>query len=277
MDFVPDYITKVISNLLANAIKFIPEYGRVAITMWRKDDTLLLDITDTGRGMDEDTLKQVFELFYQAEGDTQNIGTGIGLALVKQIIEALNGTITVESTSGQGTAFHISLPIHNHVKQDVGEEKPVVTLPAEEKAEEEQHSTDSNSTDSNDDCRILVVEDNRINQRLMVAILKKLGHHVALASSGREALEYVAAQTFDLVLMDIQMPEMDGVETTQKIREREAQDGRHLPIIAVTAHAMAGDRERYLATGMDDYLTKPIKRNELIAALDRHAPTPTMR
>ena len=103
----------------------------------------------------------------------------------------------------------------------------------------------------------------------MTAILEKLGHRVTIAESGQEALDILAAQTFDIVLMDIQMPGLDGVETTRQIRARETGDDHRLPIIAVTAHAMAGDRERYLAAGMDDYLTKPIQRAELIKAIVR--------
>lgn len=260
MDFVPDYITKVISNLLANAIKFIPEYGRVAITMWRKDDTLLLDITDTGRGMDEDTLKQVFELFYQAEGDTQNIGTGIGLALVKQIIEALNGTITVESTSGQGTAFHISLPIHNHVRQDVGEEKPVVTLPAEEKAEEEQHSTDSNSTDSNDDRRILVVEDNHDVADYIGAQLKD-SYSIYYAANGQEGLQKALETVPNLIITDLMMPEMNGLDLCRQIRGNDIIN--HVPVIIISAKASEEERIKGLEAGADAYMTKPFNTDEL--------------
>ena len=174
-------------------------------------------------------------------------------AISRELAARMGGTLRAESEPGKGSTFRFVFPC------------AVAALEAEAPGRPSLRA----SPTTNAARRILVVEDNRINQRLMVAILKKLGHHVALASSGHEALEYVGTQTFDLVLMDIQMPEMDGVETTQKIREREAQDGLHLPIIAVTAHAMAGDRERYLATGMDDYLTKPIKRNELITAIER--------
>lgn len=259
MDFVPDYITKVISNLLANAIKFTLEYGRVAITMWRKDDTLLLDVTDTGRGMDEDTLKQVFELFYQAEGDTQNIGTGIGLALVKQIIEALNGTITVESTPDQGTAFHISLPIHNHVRQDVGEEKPVVALPAEEKAEEE-YITDSNSNESNDDCRILVVEDNHDVADYIGAQLKD-SYSIYYAANGQEGLQKALETVPNLIITDLMMPEMNGLDLCRQIRGNDIIN--HVPVIIISAKASEEERIKGLEAGADAYMTKPFNTDEL--------------
>ena len=110
---------------------------------------------------------------------------------------------------------------------------------------------------------VLLVEDNRVNQRLAVAILERLGHDVTLASNGREAVEAVEADTYDLVLMDIQMPEMGGVEATERIREREAREGGHIPIVAMTAHAMTGDRERFLAAGMDEYISKPISQERL--------------
>ena len=259
MDFVPDYITKVISNLLANAIKFTPEYGRVAITMWRKGDTLLLDVTDTGRGMDENTQKHVFELFYQAEGDTQNIGTGIGLALVKQIIEALNGTITVESTPGQGTAFHISLPIHNNIKQKVGEEKPIVALPAEEKAEEE-HITDSNSNESNDDCRILVVEDNHDVADYIGAQLKD-SYSIYYAANGHEGLKKALETVPDLIITDLMMPEMNGLELCRQVRDNDIIN--HVPIIIITAKASEEERIKGLQAGADAYMTKPFNTEEL--------------
>jgi CheY-like chemotaxis protein len=124
---------------------------------------------------------------------------------------------------------------------------------------------------------VLLAEDNRVNQRLAVAILERLGHEVQVASNGREALELLEAQDFDLVLMDIQMPEMGGVEATSRIREREAETGGHVPIVAMTAHAMAGDRERFLAAGMDEYISKPISQErlrEVVRSLGRPAATP---
>jgi len=259
---------QVVTNLLGNAVKFT-EQGGVSIRMTNLDPPDAADVrlevavSDTGIGIPAVKLEHIFKAFAQSDSSVtrQFGGTGLGLTISRELAARMGGTLRAESEPGKGSTFRFVFPC------------AVAALEAEAPGRPSLRA----SPTTNAARRILVVEDNRINQRLMVAILKKLGHHVALASSGHEALEYVGTQTFDLVLMDIQMPEMDGVETTQKIREREAQDGRHLPIIAVTAHAMAGDRERYLATGMDDYLTKPIKRNELIAALDRHAPTPTMR
>ena len=263
MDFVPDYITKLISNLLANAIKFTPEYGRVSITMWRRGNTLLLDIIDTGKGMDKESQDHVFELYYQAEGDTQNIGTGIGLTLVKQIIEALNGTITVESTPGQGTTFHISLPIHNHVKQDVGEERPVVALPAEEKAEEEPHTTDSNSNESNesnDDCRILVVEDNHDVAHYIGAQLKD-SYSIYYAANGQEGLQKALETVPNLIITDLMMPEMNGLDLCRHIRGNDIIN--HVPIIIISAKASEEERIKGLEAGADAYMTKPFNTYEL--------------
>ena len=214
--------------------------------------------SSTGIGIPAAKLEHIFEAFAQSDSSVtrQFGGTGLGLTISRELAARMGGILRAESEPGKGSTFRFVFPCAVAALEAEAPGGPLLpTIPT-----------------ANTGRRILVVEDNRINQRLMLAILKKLGHHVTLASSGHEALEYVGAQTFDLVLMDIQMPEMDGVETTQKIREREAHDGRRLPIIALTAHAMTGDRERYLAAGMDDYLTKPIQRDELIAAIDRQPP-----
>lgn len=122
--------------------------------------------------------------------------------------------------------------------------------------------------------RILLTEDNLVNQRLATRLLEKRGHYVVVAGNGREALETLEKQTFDLVLMDIQMPEMDGLEATAKIREKEQLTGQHLPVVALTAHAMKGDQQLCMAAGMDDYLTKPIRPQELDALLGKYAAKP---
>ena len=254
---------QVVTNLLGNAIKFT-EQGGVSIRVTNLDPRDATDIrlevavSDTGIGIPAAKLEHIFEAFAQSDSSVtrQFGGTGLGLTISRELAARMGGILRAESEPGKGSTFRFVFPCAVAALEAEAPGGPLLpTIPT-----------------ANTGRRILVVEDNRINQRLMLAILKKLGHHVTLASSGHEALEYVGAQTFDLVLMDIQMPEMDGVETTQKIREREAHGGPHLPIIALTAHAMTGDRERYLAAGMDDYLTKPIQRDELIAAIDRQPP-----
>ena len=260
MDFVPDYITKLISNLLANAIKFTPEYGRVSITMWRRDNTLLLDIIDTGKGMDKELLDHAFELFYQAEGDTQNIGTGIGLALVKQIVDAINGTIAVESTPGAGTAFHISLPIHNRVSKKAEKEKTSIGPLIEENTEEVLPLGDDNSNEGNDDCRILVVEDNHDIADYIGSQLKDF-YHVYYAFNGQTGMEKALEIVPDLIITDLMMPEMNGLELCRQVRDNDIIN--HVPIIIITAKASEEERIKGLQAGADAYMTKPFNTDEL--------------
>ena len=261
---------QVVTNLVGNAIKFT-ERGGVTVRLTNLNaasaDAKIADlevaVTDTGIGIPASKLEHIFEAFAQSDSSVtrQFGGTGLGLSISRQLAHCMGGTLLVESEPGKGSTFRFAFPC---------EITSLDVESADKAAQQERRAVNAGR-------RILVVEDNRVNQRLIVAILKKLGHHVTLANSGHEALECIGTQTFDLVLMDIQMPEMDGVETTRKIRERQAHGDLRLPIIALTAHAMAGDRERYLAAEMDDYLTKPIQRNELIAAIDRHAPTLRLR
>lgn len=260
MDFVPDYITKLISNLLANAIKFTPEYGRVSITMWRRGNTLLLDIIDTGKGMDKESLDHVFELFYQAEGDTQHIGTGIGLALVKQIVDAINGTIAVESAPGAGTAFHISLPIRNRMSKKVGKEMASAVPLIDEDTEEVSHVRDDNSNEGNDDCRILVVEDNHDVADYIGSQLKDF-YHVYYASNGQTGMEKALEIVPDLIITDLMMPEMNGLELCRQVRDNDIIN--HVPIIIITAKASEEERIKGLQAGADAYMTKPFNTDEL--------------
>lgn len=260
MDFVPDYITKLISNLLANAIKFTPEYGRVSITMWRRGNTLLLDIIDTGKGMDKESQDHVFELYYQAEGDTQHIGTGIGLALVKQIVDAINGTIAVESTPGAGTAFHISLPIHNRVSKKADREMASTVPLIEENTEEVLPLGDDNSNEGNDDCRILVVEDNHDVADYIGSHLKD-SYSIYYAANGQEGLQKALETVPNLIITDLMMPEMNGLDLCRHIRGNDIIN--HVPIIIISAKASEEERIKGLEAGADAYMTKPFNTDEL--------------
>ena len=253
---------QIVTNLLGNAIKFTERGGVRLRLAWLDaldppgaDPQLEVTVSDTGIGIAADKLEHIFEAFTQSDSSVtrQFGGTGLGLTISRELASRMGGTLQAESEVGKGSTFRFAFPC-DVAAADGDQPKGVVA---------------NRSTSASAGRRILVVDDNKINLRLMTAILEKLGHRVTIAESGQEALDILAAQTFDIVLMDIQMPGLDGVETTRQIRARETGDDHHLPIIAVTAHAMAGDRERYLAAGMDDYLTKPIQRAELIKAIAR--------
>ncbi len=266
MDFVPNYVNKVINNLLSNAFKFTPEYGKVSLLVWSNNRRLLIEVQDTGEGMDKETLTHIFEPFYQADSDARNLGTGIGLALVKQIIDAVEGSITVESEVGKGTTFHVSVPIHNRYQRQVTafEEayKPLLTETVEMPADSEK---------DDNECRLLIVEDNR---DIAAYIGSQFTDQYAIfyASGGGEGLEKTLDLVPDLIITDLMMPGMDGLEMCRQIRNNEIVN--HIPIIVVTAKITEEERIKGIEAGADAYLAKPFNSDELRMRveklLDRH-------
>ena len=251
-------IQQVLTNLVGNALKFT-EAGsvRVAITEHARSATgvgLQFSVTDTGIGIALEKQASIFEAFRQADGSTTRKfgGTGLGLAISSTLVQLMGGELSVESASGAGSTFRfgLSLPLEPG------------TLPAAPAA---PVSTASPAAVGR---RILLVEDNIVNQRVALGMLTKRGHHVTIAQDGLEALERLEAETFDIVLMDLQMPRMGGLDATMEIRRRERATGGHIRIVAMTARAMASDREQCLATGMDGYLSKPIDRAQLVEAVE---------
>ncbi|HEX9654114.1 MAG TPA: response regulator, partial [bacterium] len=230
-------------------------------------------VKDTGIGIPVDKHEYIFETFSQLDSSSTRKyqGTGLGLAITKRLVEVMGGIIQVESKPGEGATFTINMPLqslpdaaeHNSVEpqNDIPD-----ALPA----------TDSNGGTTITEGRLatgfvphlLLAEDNEVNWRLIQKILTDNGCEVALATNGKEVLKALALQKFDLVLMDMQMPEMDGFEATRLIRKNSEFDG--LPIIALTAYAMVGDEEKCKAAGCDDYLSKPINRNDLIERIHFH-------
>jgi signal transduction histidine kinase/CheY-like chemotaxis protein len=255
----PFRLQQVLVNLAANAIKFT-ERGGVTIEVagapdgdrWRTRVT----VRDTGIGIDDETRGRLFAPFAQADASTTRRygGTGLGLAISKRLIELLGGRIGVDSRFGEGSAFwiEVSLPWETP--------KPGASVPA-------PLAAGVRPVSSTGGWRVLLAEDNATNQRVAMFMLKAFGCEVEIVSNGRLAVEGWKAGTFDLVLMDCQMPEMDGFEATRAIRA--AERGLHTPIVAVTANAMAGDRERCLAAGMDEYVSKPMTKSGLGGAIDR--------
>ncbi len=265
----PHRLQQILVNLVSNAIKFT-EIGQVVLSAEIEQQTeeqtvVRLIVRDSGIGIPTEKLKLIFESFTQADGSTtrQYGGTGLGLTICKQLVELMGGHIHVSSEVGTGSAFEVIIPFHSPVAND----SQTGAAKGDEQGIPLSATVLAAPFASNAPAKILLVEDNPVNQRLAVKLLQKAGHQVQTANNGRMACEMVEQGSFDLILMDVQMPEMDGFEATAKLRARP--ELAHLPIIAMTAHALAGDRERCLAAGMDDYITKPLKVEDLSAAISR--------
>ncbi|HEX3633051.1 MAG TPA: ATP-binding protein, partial [Casimicrobiaceae bacterium] len=257
----PTRLRQIVTNLIGNALKFT-ERGSVSVSATldptdRVGVALHLRVADTGIGIAADKRAEIFEAFRQGDGSTTRRfgGTGRGLTISAPLAGLMDGRIWVDSEPGAGSTFHVVLPFEVAGRGAVELAAPAPTAaPAPSRA-----------------IRILVVEDNAVNQRVAAGLLGRRGHAVALALDGAEALDRLERETFDVVLMDLQMPMMSGTEATAAIRARERAVGGHVRIVAMTAHAMAGDRERCLNAGMDGYVSKPIEAQKLFAAVEQQA------
>ena len=288
----PGRLRQILLNLIGNAVKFT-ERGEVIVRVRlanRGADQALLryEVSDTGIGIARDRRERLFEAFAQADPSTTRRygGTGLGLAISKRLIELMGGEIGVDSDPGRGSTFwftaRFNLQSRRTMPQDRrGSDTPIIVHTGiVESAATTRSATHTKSPHppsaatsladaSTAASRILVAEDNAVNQKVVVHMLEKLGYCAEVATNGREAITAIAHSRYDAILMDCRMPEMDGFEATTQIRMIEAQTVRRTPIIAVTANAMQGDRDRCLAAGMDDYLSKPIQPRELRAVLQR--------
>lgn len=239
MDFVPDYVNKVMSNLVSNALKFTPNGGTISVNLYQRGDRLHIDVSDTGHGISSDKLAHIFEPFYTTGDMGEAKGTGIGLALTQEIIAHLNGTITAESQVGKGTTFHIVMPIQNRSADPVTETeignsgKPI----------------------------IVVAEDNADVADLLCTQLEPF-YEVVAARDGVEALKHAGEIIPDLVITDVMMPNMDGMALARAIRANDLT--AHIPIIMVTARVTEQDRIEGIKAGADAYLVKPFNTEELL-------------
>jgi signal transduction histidine kinase/ligand-binding sensor domain-containing protein/ActR/RegA family two-component response regulator len=265
----PDRLRQILLNLLGNAIKFTDE-GGISVSVRRRlaadadGVTLLFAVRDSGVGIPKDKQDVIFDAFRQADGSTTRKygGTGLGLAICSRLVNMMGGTIGVESEPGKGSTFHFSARLGVVTGTPAEADEQARKLATAVAAFKPEHLTN---------LRILLAEDNPVNQRLASKLLEKRGHRVTVTATGSGALQRVQQETFDVVLMDVQMPDMDGLEATALIREWEKNRGRRTPIIALTAHSMKGDRDRCLAAGMDTYVTKPFDAARLIEVVEATA------
>jgi PAS domain S-box-containing protein len=257
----PLRLGQILRNLVGNAIKFTSQ-GKVEVRARVEsveDHRVVLGfaIADTGIGIPPEKHGAIFEPFMQADGSTTRKygGTGLGLSIALGLVELMGGRIWVESQPGQGSTFHFTM---------------VVQLPPA--PEEPSDREPAHVERAGRKLRILLAEDNSVNQRLATRLLEREGHVVEIAGSGQEALDRLERGRFDLVLMDIQMPDLDGLQATARIREKERSSGQHVPIVAMTAQAAESDRKRCLEAGMDAYVTKPVHVPELMRMIESVVP-----
>jgi CheY-like chemotaxis protein len=291
-------LRQVVVNLVGNAIKFT-EQGEVVLEVCRHDTGELPDgagasppegegsatgpgsgatngvwlhfsVRDTGIGIPEEKRDTIFDVFEQADNSRTRRygGTGLGLAISTRLVQHMRGRLWLESEVGRGSTFHFTAHF------GLGSSDVPVAEAERRRTPESEAVAPPQSAGA---LRILLAEDSLFNQKLAVGLLKKHGHTIVVANHGKEALSAWRSQGFDLVLMDVQMPEMDGFETTAAIRSEEKETGQRIPIIAMTAHAMKGDRQRCLEAGMDGYVAKPIHADQLLeaieAAIEPHSPS----
>jgi CheY-like chemotaxis protein len=286
----PGRIRQILLNLIGNAVKFTDE-GSITVTAGLADtdkgEQFRFTVADTGPGLHPDDQTRIFGEFYQADVSLTRAhgGTGLGLAITDQLVRLMGGRIGFESRHGDGSLFWVELPIEmpsdntlqewvadvpNHggqVKESARLER--LTNPAAAASAPTTGATEY-PLPITYDLQVLVAEDSEVNQFIIRELLAKWGIEIAVAANGLEAVEAFKAREFDLILMDIQMPEMDGLEATRQIRALQSGKGLHADcdIVGLSAHAMSGDRERYIAEGMVDYLTKPIRTEDLREVLN---------
>ena len=260
----PIRLRQVVSNLVGNAVKFT-ERGEVCLKVRKETEqdgqvVVQFSVRDTGIGVASEKHALIFESFAQADTSTTRKfgGTGLGLAISQRLTKLMGGTIWLESTVGEGSTFYFTVRFRVSEKADRCSDG-ANRLPALQNCRAESNGKT---------LRVLVAEDNKVNQVIVGRVLDKAGHTAAMVGNGREALSALEEQEFDLMLCDMQMPEMDGFAAMAQIREKELASGRHLPIIALTAHSMKGDEERCLAAGADRYVSKPINIQKLLSEID---------
>jgi CheY-like chemotaxis protein len=268
----PTRLRQILINLVANAVKFT-EVGsvRLAVRLLSSDGSppcLQFDVIDTGIGMTEQQTARVFRPFTQADSSTTRKfgGSGLGLTISQRLARLLSGDIAVQSTLGEGSTF--SLTVATGSLDGV----PMVERPEEARLEPVAGPDSPRSEKVCLSCRVLLVEDGRDNQRLIGFLLKKAGAEVIVADNGEMGVNLALATRseaipFDVILMDMQMPVLDGYQATRRLRD----EGCQWPIVALTAHAMEGDRQKCLDAGCDDYMTKPLERETLLAMVAKHA------
>jgi signal transduction histidine kinase len=258
-------LRQVLMNLISNAVKFT-EAGNVVLRVElesRSEDRVRIRfaVTDTGIGISPEDQERIFAPFTQVDASStrKHGGTGLGLAIASDLVRAMGDTLGVESRTGVGSTFHFALNLST-IPQAHATEAPA-GIPIAPVAD----AVEASPVPS---LRILVAEDTPTNQKLISHVLAKRGHVVEIVATGEDAVAAVEAQAFDVILMDVQMPKMDGLEATTKIRELPA--GRRVPIVALTAHAMSGDRQRCIDAGMDDYLPKPLDIRKLLEVVEEY-------
>jgi len=271
----PLRLRQILTNLLGNAIKFTMQ-GRVELLIEAEPGeaanavSLRFTVSDSGIGIPAAHQQMIFEAFRQADGSTTRKygGTGLGLAICSRLVDLMGGTISVESEAGRGSTFRFTSRFQLAPDASLPDAmRPVDSISLQNMA----GAVGFTHGRLPGNLSVLLAEDNVINQHLVKRLLEKRGHSVTVTGSGREALERVAAESFDVILMDVQMPDMDGLQASTRIREIEKQRGTYTPILALTAHTMKGDRERCLAAGMDQFINKPIDAERFVEVVEAAA------
>jgi DNA-binding response regulator/sensor histidine kinase len=266
-DFVPEYINKLVNNLLSNAFKFTPRYGRVSVKVAREGANAVISVIDTGVGIAPDAIPHLFELFYKVGADASQQGTGIGLALVRQIVDALDGCIMVESVPEKGSTFVVRLPIRNVCKPS----NMVATHGNTPLLSQTEERLDDEANHNNDEQRMLIVEDNA-DLGAYIGSLFSAHYAVYYATNGTEALSKAMELVPDIIITDRMMPGVDGLEVCRKVRQSDVLN--HIPIVVVTGKITEQERLEGIKAGADAYINKPFNSEELITMveklLDRH-------
>ncbi len=255
----PLRLKQVLINLIGNAIKFTTN-GGVILQISRLEDSprgarFCFEVIDSGIGMSAETLHKIFNPFTQADASTARVhgGSGLGLAICRRLSELMGGSIRAESSLGQGSRFVVELPFGQYVGSQDADEAETAEL----------------SRISLEPLRVLLVEDQEVNRTFVQRLLERQGHRIVPAADGLMALELLERDSYDLMLLDIQMPGMGGEEVLARLRQSEQASGLHLPTIALTAHALAGDKEKLIAAGFDGYISKPVQMAQLLAEMRR--------